>query len=133
MLGACSDKTDDEVRAATTLLLAQAENPSLEQTSRAADRLARLGRPAIPTIESALHTANPTGRKALIMALRKIGDPEAVPLLAHRAQHDPAPDVQREALWTLKQWAASDNKALAAAATAALRAIDEAQKTEIPG
>lgn len=54
----------------------------------ATDRLARYGRNAIPQIETALHTAAPTGRLHLIDAFARIGDGEAVPVLRHFAIYD---------------------------------------------
>lgn len=90
----------------------------------AASYLTRFGRRALPTIEGAMHSASPSGRKNLIMALRKIGDPEAVPLLRHLAIYDAGPDVRREARWTLKEWAMGSD-ARAEKARAALRALDE--------
>lgn len=128
-LAACSDRTDEEVRGHVALVVNQEGSGVLV----AADKLARYGRRAIPTIESAMHTSNATGKKNLILALRKIADPEAVPLLAHVAVHDPAPDVRREAEWTLKQWAATGAAPLAERAKAALRAMDEARSTEEAG
>ncbi len=126
---ACSD-TEDDIRANVTLLC----NHEGALATAAAEHLARYGRRAIPTIEAAMHTATPTGKKNLVMALRKIGDAEAVPLLGHMAQFEPAPDVRREAGWTLKQWAA-DGKSpdRAARAKAALRVIEEAKGAEDAG
>jgi HEAT repeat protein len=125
----CSDRTDEEVRGYVALVVNQEGSAVIA----AAEKLARYGRRAIPTIESAMHTANPSGRKNLILTLRKIADPEAVPLLGHIAANDPAPDVRREAEWTLKQWAATGAPALAERAKAALRALDEARSTEEAG
>jgi len=132
-MAACSDRTEDEVRAQVAILLAQEGSAA----PIAAERLAQKGRAAIPIIESALHTATPVGKKNLILALRKISDPaarkEAIPLLGHLAGHDPLPDVRREAEWTLKQWAATGDPSLATEARKALRALDEAKGTEEAG
>lgn len=126
---ACSDN-DDDIRAKVTILCNREGAPA----TNAAERLASYGRRAIPTIESAMHTATPSGKKNLIMALRKIGDAEAVPLLGHVAQFDPAPDVRREAAWTLKQWAADPKvPERAAKAKAALRVLEEAKGVEDAG
>lgn len=126
---ACSDN-DDDIRAKVTVLC----NREGAAATLAAERLAGYGRRAIPTIEAAMHTASATGKKNLVMALRKIGDAEAVPLLGHMAQFEPSPDVRREAEWTLRQWAA-DGKVpeRAARAKAALRVIEEAKGTEEAG
>lgn len=128
-LVACNG-ADEDIRA-NVALLSQREGAL---AMAAADHLAGIGRRAIPAIESALHTATPRGRKNLVMALRKIGDADAVPLLGHLAAYDPSPDVAREAEWTLRRWAA-DGKAPARAAGAhqALRAVEEARKAEGAG
>jgi hypothetical protein len=124
----CSDRTDDEIRAQVTLTL----NHEGAQAQAAADRLAAYGRRAIPTIEAAMHTAQPPGKKNLIAALRKIGDAEAVPLLRQVAMHDPNVSVRREAEWTLRQWAAGTD-ARADKARQAIRALDEAKGSEEAG
>ena len=129
-LGACSDRDEAEIRADVTLL----SNHEGAIAATAADHLARFGRRGIPTIEAALHTASPPGKKNLIVALRKIGDVEAIPLLRHVATFEPSEDVRREAEWTLKQWAGDDgNRARAAAARAAVRAMEEARGAEQAG
>ena len=126
---ACSD-ADDDIRANVTLLC----NHEGALATAAADHLTRYGRKAIPTIEAAMHTASPTGKKNLILALRKIGDIEAVPLLGHLAQFEPSPDVRREAEWTLRQWAADGTqKERAARAKQAVRVLEEAHGTEDAG
>ena len=126
---ACSD-ADDDIRANVTLLC----NHEGALATAAADHLARFGRRAIPTIEAAMHTATATGKKNLILALRKIGDAEAVPLLGHIARFEPNADVRREAEWTLRQWA-GDDKAAARATRAkqAVRTLEEAQGVEDAG
>jgi hypothetical protein len=116
------------VRAQVTLLL----NQEGAEAKAAGDRLARIGRRAIPTIEAAMHTAKPAGRKNLILALREIGDAEAVPLLRHLALFDAAPDVRREAEWTLRKWAQGAD-ARADKARAAVRAIEEIREREEAG
>ncbi len=126
---ACND-ADDDIRANVTLLC----NHEGVLATAAADHLARYGRRAIPTIEAAMHTASPTGKKNLILALRKIGDVEAVPLLAHIAQFEESADVRREAEWTLRQWAADAKaKQLAARARQALRTLEEARNVQDAG
>ena len=131
LLGACSDSsTEDDIRAHVTFAIKQEGKVA----SDAAEYLQRYGRRAIPTIEAAMHTASPAGKKNLILALRRIADPEAVPLLEHVAQYDPSPDVRREAEWTLRQWAAGPaTQPLAEKARAAVRALDEAKGTEERG
>jgi hypothetical protein len=126
---ACSDAEDD-IRANVTLLC----NHEGALATAAAERLERHGRRAIPTIEAAMHTATPTGRKNLILALRRIGDVEAVPLLGHVAVYDGSADVRREAEWTLRQWAADGKHAdRAARARAAVRTLEETRQAEEAG
>ena len=126
---ACND-ADDDIRANVTLLC----NHEGALATAAAEHLARYGRRAIPTIEAAMHTATPTGKKNLILALRKIGDVEAVPLLGHIAQFEPNADVRREAEWTLRQWAGEEQgKERAVRSKAAVRVLEEAKGTEDAG
>ena len=79
-----------------------------------------------------MHTAEVPGRKNLVLALRKIGDADAVPLLRHIALFDPAPDVRVEAEWTLKTWAVAKD-ARGEKARAALRELDERRAREEAG
>jgi HEAT repeat protein len=105
-----------------------------EMMQAAARRLARHGTAALPPIEAAFHTADESGRKNLIYALRQIGEAEAIPLLRHLALHDAAEGVRREALWTLEQWAAAkDHEERARRAGAAVREIQEQQGREEAG
>jgi hypothetical protein len=127
LVPAC-DRTDDEIRGTVTLLVSHEGTSALQ----AVDRLARYGRRALPTIEGAMHTASPAGKKNLIAALRKIADVESVPLVEHIALHDPAADVRREAEWTLKQWAAGTGP-LADLSRQAVRRMEEKRGTEEAG
>jgi hypothetical protein len=119
---------DDAIRADVQLLAIQGAEPS----AAALDRVARFGRRALPSIEQALHTADPPGRKNLILALRRIGDADAVPLLGHLARYDAAPDVRREAAWTLRSWSTGKD-ARGDRARAELRTLDEAEEREEAG
>lgn len=126
--GCTRQPDDDPIRAevqALTLLRG-------ESAIKAAERLARHGRRAIPSIESALHTGDEPARKNLIVALRRIGDGDAVPLLAHLATWDADEGVRKEALWTLRGWAA-ESDARAARAREALRQLDEQKAREGSG
>jgi len=129
MMCACSESaSDDDVRAQVTLLLNQ-EGAS----ARAAhDKLVKHGRRALPTVESAMHTAPPPGRKSLISVLRAIGDEEAIPLLRHLAGFDPDGEVRREARWTLEGWA-REGGSRGEKAKAALRTVDETRQREEAG
>jgi HEAT repeats len=120
---------DDAIRADVQLV---AMMPPEGSATQAAERLAKHGRRALPPVEAALHTADVTGRKNLVLVLRKIGDPDAVSLLRHLALFDAAPDVRREAEWTLKTWAAGKD-ARGERSRAALREIDERREREEAG
>lgn len=76
----------------------------------ATERLAAYGRKAVPQIETALHTAAPTGRLHLIAALEKIGDHESVPVLRHVAIYDVKPEVRAGAEGLLARWASGSDQ-----------------------
>lgn len=93
---------------------------------RSMEELRRFGRDAIPFVEAALPKASPTGQLNLVMALRRLGDPEAIPLLRHLALRNSLEAVRIEAETTLRTWA-KGRDARAEQARAALRSIEEAQ------
>jgi len=73
----------------------------------ATERLAAYGRKAVPQIETAMHTAAPTGRMHLLAALDAIGDDESVPVLRHVAVYDVRPEVRDGAEALLTRWASA--------------------------
>jgi hypothetical protein len=73
----------------------------------ATERLAGYKRRALPQIETALHTSAPAGRLHLIVALDRIGDEEAAPILRHVAVYDITPEVRQAAEGVLARWAAA--------------------------
>jgi hypothetical protein len=134
LLVGCSDEAEGRIRA--DVLVLTAEDRASTEVRHAVDDLARYRRRALPTLEAALHTASEPGRKNLILALRRLGDGEAVPLLRHLAIFDPSGEVRREAEWTLKAWAADGQPSAAERARAAqraLRAVDEQHEREEAG
>ena len=60
---------------------------------------------AIPQIETALHTAAPTGRIHLVAALDRLGDGDAIPVLRHFAVYDVRPEVRQACADVLGRWA----------------------------
>jgi hypothetical protein len=96
------------------------------QGEAAAARLVAAGRDAIPPIEAAMHGARIEGRLDLIVALRRIGDAEAIPLLLHRARLDADERVRKEAEFTLRGWAGEKGDR-AERARRALRALEESR------
>jgi hypothetical protein len=128
-IAGCTHQPDDDA------VRAEVQNLTLQRGEAAlklADRLTRHGRRALPSIESALHGTDEPGRKNLILALRRIGDADSVPLLLHIAAYDEAEDVRREALWTLKTWAGGSD-ARAEQARSAVRRVEEIRSTEQAG
>ena len=89
---------------------------------QAARRLVRRGRRAIPSLETALHTAGAEGRLRCVGALAAIGDPEVVPLLGHLSTWDEDERVRAAARATLARWAGESGER-AVAARAALGKI----------
>ncbi|MCS6913179.1 MAG: HEAT repeat domain-containing protein [Myxococcales bacterium] len=103
-----------------------------EPAQRAISLLARAGPAALPAIEAGLHAAPPHGRRNLVVALRRLGLIEAVPLLGHLAAFDDDPVVRTEARFTLGIWVAAGGRRGRAAA-AALQKADEVQGSEATG
>jgi len=112
-----------------TLVVAEKEGAEATQSM---ERLIAQGRRAIPTIELALQQARPTGKRNLVLVLRRIGDAEAIPLLRHLAQHDADALVKREARTTLEGWAKAPGER-GDKARAALRLLDESSARQEAG
>jgi hypothetical protein len=96
----------------------------------ATERLAAYKRAAIPQIETAFHTAAPSGRVHLIAAMARIGDGEAAPVLRHAALYDVNPEVRAAAEAVLTGWGAGgdargDRSRAALAEIASKRAAGE--------
>jgi hypothetical protein len=89
----------------------------------ATERLAAYRRAAVPQIETAMHTAAPSGRLHLVAALDRIGDDEAVPVLRHVAVFDVTPDVRDAAEAVLRRWAGEAAGPRAPRARAALEEV----------
>lgn len=96
------------------------------------ERVGERGRPAIPSIEAVMHTTEEPGRRNLVLALGRIGDPETVPLLQHIAIYDAAEAVRREAESTLRAWAGQSDPR-GDKARAAVRRVEELRKRQEAG
>jgi hypothetical protein len=101
LLGACDDSSHRDIQDEINILTRR--NDML--VPPATERLARYGRAAIPQIETALHTAAPTGRLHLVAAFARIADEDAVPVLRHFAIYDVQPEVRRSCEELLASWA----------------------------
>jgi hypothetical protein len=101
----------------------------------ATQRLARYGRRAIAQIETAIHTAAPTGRSHLVDALGVMGDEEAVPVLRHFAIYDVRAEVRRACEDLLEQWASDggDSRSTRRRAERARAAEDEIVRKRAAG
>ncbi len=119
---ACTGATDRDLELDVQRL---AKEDSLPESVAA--RVAARGVRAVPDLEAALHGAGVAGRLNLLVALRRTGAVEAVPLLLHRAQHDDDERVRLEAEHALRTWA-GERGGRADAARRALRKLEEARK-----
>jgi hypothetical protein len=123
LLGACDDLSHRDIGDEINILVRRDD----QLVAPATERLAAYKRRAIPQIETALHTSAPTGRLHLLVALDRIGDEEAVPVLRHVAIYDMTADVRRSAEGILERWASggSDRARAALADIARRRAAGE--------
>jgi HEAT repeats len=101
LLSACEDGSHRDIGDEINILTRR--NDAL--VGPATGRLVAFRRKAIPQIETALHTAAPTGRLHLIEALGRIGDDQAVPVLRHVAIYDVNLEVRDAAEAVLARWA----------------------------
>lgn len=68
--------------------------PAADQAEEA---LVTAGHPAILYLETGLYDAEPRARRRIVHILSRIGDPAALPILAHLARRDPDPTVREAA------------------------------------
>jgi hypothetical protein len=106
-------------------LLSTTRGELAEQSLR---RILPHGRAALPYLEASMHTAKALGRKNIIMALRRLGLAESVPLLGHIAAYDEERAAAREAWQTLELWA-SERSPRGESARQVLRKVDEVRGT----
>ena len=118
-VSACEDHSHGEIGDEINILVRR--NDAL--VPPATERLAAYGRKAVPQIETALHTAAPSGRLHLITALQTIGDDESISVLRHVAVYDVTPEVREAAEALLVAWSAGDPRPRAEHARAALADI----------
>jgi hypothetical protein len=101
----------------------------------ATDRLARFGKLAIPQIETAMHTAAPTGRLHLVAALERLGDDDVIPVLRHFAVYDVRPEVRQACADLIGRWATTpgDSSATKRRAERASAAVQEIARKHAAG
>lgn len=101
--------------------VASAEGAAVERTLAA---LLTQGAATLPFIEAGLHRSAVSERFNLVVALRRLGLVESVPLLAQVASFDRDLRVAREAWETLQVWSSATTPR-GQAARQALRKVDE--------
>ena len=101
----CDDRSYREVGANIDVLTKRNDN----LPGPAVARLAKIGRRAVPQIETAMHTASPRGKVNLVSALAAIGEPESTAILQHFAVYDKSPDVRAACEELLAQWASGSD------------------------
>jgi HEAT repeat protein len=119
----CDDRSYRDIGAAIDVLAKRSE----ELPGPAIERLQKIGRRAVPQIETAMHTASPRGKVNLVSALAAIGEPESTAILQHFATYDKSPDVRAACENLLKQWAAASDRR-AQPAKLALARIEEKRR-----
>lgn len=100
-LAGCDDRSYRQIGAAIDVLTKRSD----ELPDVAIERLRKVGRRAVPQIETAMHTASPRGRVNLVSALAAIGEPESAAILQHFATYDKNPEVRAACEEVLREWA----------------------------
>ena len=114
--GACEDGSHADIADEINILVRRDD----DLVPPATERLAAYRRRAIPQIETAIHTAAPSGRLHLVAALDRIGDDASTPILRHVALFDTSSDVRASAESILTRWASGSRPERAARAATAL-------------
>ena len=117
----CDDRSYREIGANIDVLTKKRD----ELPAPAIARLAKIGRRAVPQIETAMHTASPRGKVNLVSALAAIGEPESTAILQHFAVYDKSPDVRAACEELLSQWAAAGDTRGGSAKQALARVQDK--------
>jgi hypothetical protein len=120
---ACDDKSYREIGANIDVLTKRSE----DLPAAAIARLAKIGRRAVPQIETAMHTASARGKVNLVSALAAIGEPESAAILQHFAVYDKNPEVRTACEELLAQWSAAVD-VRGTAAKQALARVQEKRK-----
>jgi hypothetical protein len=123
VVGGCDDRSYRTIGANIDVLTKR----SVELPGPAIERLRKIGRRAIPQIETAMHTAAARGKVNLIAAMAAIGEPESAAILQHFAVYDASPEVRAACEDVLKSWAAGTDPR-SQQAKLALARIDEKRR-----
>ena len=120
---ACDDRSYREIGGAIDVLIKK----NNDLPGPAIERLRKIGRRAVPQIETAMHTASARGKVNLVSALAAIGEPESAAILQHFAVYDGNPEVRTACEEVLAQWAAGNDR-LAPPAKQAIARIEEKRR-----
>jgi len=89
------------------------------------ERLAARGGAALVHLETGMHTAPDSARLRLVALMRRIGDPDAIPILRHAAVFDVSDEVRAACDDTLKTWAGESGSRAARAQQALTLAAEK--------
>ena len=117
----CDDRSYREIGASIDILTKKSDG----LPGPAIARLAKIGRPAVPQIETAMHTASARGKVNLVAALAAVGEPESTAILQHFAVYDRSPEVRSACDDLLAQWARLDDARGVAAKNAMERVAEK--------
>jgi hypothetical protein len=104
-LPACDDRSYREIGGAIDVLTKK----NSDLPGPAIERLRKIGRRAVPQLETAMHTASARGKVNLVSALAAIGEPESAAILQHFAVYDANPEVRTACEEVLATWAAGSD------------------------
>ena len=119
----CDDRSYREIGASIDVLTKKSD----DLPGPAIARLAKIGRRAVPQLETAMHTASARGKVNLVAALAAIGEPESAAILQHFAVYDKSPEVRAACDDLLAQWAALGD-ARGIAAKGAIARVEEKRR-----
>ena len=122
LLPACDDRSYREIGGAIDVLKKNNELPG-----PAIERLRKIGRRAVPQLETAMHTAPARGKVNLVAALAALGEPESAAILQHFAVYDASSEVRTACEQVLAQWAAAGDRR-AQPAKQALARVEEKRR-----
>lgn len=120
---ACDDRSYREIGGAIDVLIKK----NNDLPGPAIERLRKIGRRAVPQIETAMHTASARGKVNLVSALAAVGEPESAAILQHFAVYDVNPEVRAACEDVLAKWAAG-GEPRARPAKQAIARIDEKRR-----
>lgn len=118
---ACDDRSYREIGRAIDVLT----KPGSGLPGLAIARLRKIGRRAVPQIETAMHTAPARGKVNLVTALAGIDEPESAAILQHFALYDGNREVREACEEVLATWAAASDRRAPAAQQALARLAEK--------